>query len=179
MTVYVFDFDGVVCHQMGEAIYRLEPYEDENAFLDKFIADEKVPVYQNRKYQRHVVMEQLWLGQGRTIAPGPYADFVYRTEKKYILTARSSPHAVFRASQFLITNSIKPLECFFVGSAGKLSHLEWICDHHKDEEVIFMDDTARHIENANQLKIQNLTNILVPDSVHPEEARKYYESCWR
>ena len=156
-AIPVFDFDGVISSDLEDRVYRLPEFPGERTILDEiakfFSIDETL---YDTQYLRHLVYQAILCVLGDNIGQGPFLTFVEALNDEripyYILTARSSPHAVARLMTFCEGHQIRPQELFCVGRVGKGRQLNRVAPDNSGRPLIYFEDSHRHVVNSSRLR---------------------------
>jgi hypothetical protein len=74
----------------------------------------------------------------------------------FILTARSGWYAVERMRRFLEFHEIYPLEIYNIGRVKKDRQIKLVCDEFHNSNVVFVDDSIGHLQDAANRSLKNL-----------------------
>jgi hypothetical protein len=177
--VFVFDFDGVLADPAEDDIYRIPFNSDassqgaETEFL--MTAARAFGLRCSRmdiRYQRHLVFQCAADLLSLDIGPGPSLAAAKKASEKcpvFVITARSSWHAVSRARSFLKVNQISPLEVFHTGQVSKDRYLSLLLSETRASRVFCFEDDSEHINAARLLGDPRLSVIPVR-RLHPPES---------
>lgn len=177
--INIYDFDGVIAGPLEDCIFRLDESYLDTHFIQ--LGRQRYNITQlseNVKRNRHIILQEVLYEQKTIPEPGPMFDeLMSSTDPFFVLTARSGPGAVARVSQFFERYGKRPEEMFFVGPVSKNHILIDLCEKFSDENLTFYDDTAYHIEHANELGFDNLTATWIDNK--PEELRAEAEDYYK
>lgn len=180
-SIYVFDFDGVLCSRIEDDIYKLPPQAEELDLLTRAarvfgIRCEKMDL----RYQRHLLYQAAAWRLGLPIEEGAGLPFAARASAQggmFILTARSGWYAVERFRSFLLKHSIVPIETYHVGRVHKDKQLMLLCREFSSSRVVYVEDSLPHLQAAQELCLPNLEFAWSHDesrSHNTEDLRAHY-----
>lgn len=173
--IHIYDFDGVLADPTEDAIYRLPVTSEEQSFLDRTSEFYDFRRDHDDAYTRHVAVQYCLADLRLPIEAGPcLASAQVSQDPMFILTARSAPPAVDRVNNFLRQFKLNPQETFFVGRAGKIAQLSYVCQNTSDV-VRFYDDSPAHIEAAKALGLSNLESFLVKPFIDFNRVETLYQ----
>lgn len=168
-SIFVFDFDGVLICQNEEKLYQLDEIEGERDRLEELARRVGIePDLYSTGYLRHLVFQSRY---DRICKPHVLAEFARDLDVPYfVLTLRSGLHALHRMLGFLDVMHIYPQELFCVGRGLKSAILAKLLEEWPDKQIVFFDDSMRHIEDACSLKSNRLTVVHVEWPTCKQEA---------
>lgn len=182
--VAVFDFDGVLCAQNEDLVYKLEETKSEKPRLfaeaRRFGLD---PELYDVPYLRHLVLQEALQEQDILPEPGPALRLAKEMSSEgrpfFILTARSGQAAVFRALSFLRNYRLRPQEVFCVGRVAKGRQLRMVREMiNERRKVVYFEDSLRHARNSRQQDFVGFEAIhLLWSEPKWDEARKLYRDA--
>ena len=164
--INIFDFDGVLCDPLEDAVFRLPEMDSDKEFNELGREYFRIArLTSNPKRARHLILQEYLYHVGIGCQPGPAYSKLSRHDPFFVLTARSGPGAVARVSEFFETCGHLPEEMFFVGPCSKNHHIQILCDWFPDQQLTFYDDNQHHIDEAANLTCPNLTSVHVDNNI--------------
>ena len=173
-TIHVFDFDGVICSDKEEKIYRLEKTDKEEEILNRLAAKLKIRCEgMNHNYQRHLLFQAVAFNESIEIQRGPAFELVKELSDKntiiFVLSARSGWFAVERQRRFLSQHAITPVEAFQVGRATKDRQIQKLLDEYPGKHINYYEDRRNHIDDVYNLVSSKDRNRLHCFHVQPNQ----------
>lgn len=146
-VLFFFDFDGVLICPTGERLYREEEKPGERAWLEPIAREAGInPDLFSTRYLRHLVHQAVF---DLPAAPTVFTEFAKKTEDSYfVLTARSSRHAIGNMFDFLDEQGLKPQETFCLGRSSKGTHMGHMLECFPEHHLVFIDDNLHHVESV-------------------------------
>lgn len=146
-VLWFFDFDGVLATQCEEKLFRLPEDRDERVVLEE-IADEvgiRSELY-GTQYLRHLLFQTVCQ---EAVEAHTITDFARSLRDPYfVMTARSGHQAIERMLEFVEQQDLQPQEVFCLGRQPKASLISLLLDEWPDHEIVFIDDSQKHIDGA-------------------------------
>lgn len=165
-SLFVFDFDGVLIHQVEDVLARKPEMDGEREQLEDIaVRYGIVPELFETPYLRHLVYQSMYLYE--PAPPHLLLDFIQKLDDPYmILTARSGLYAIQRLIAYVEKHLLYPQEMFCVGRASKVAQLEFLLDCFSDYTVCYFEDSQKHVDAAHALGNDRLfvTHVKWPEA---------------
>lgn len=174
-AIFVFDFDGVLAHQLEDQVFRL-PVENGDrerivAACDYLNIDHRL--YPDTSYLRHLAHQASAI-MYTPDAHDPITEFARdlwkADEPFFIVTARSGLAAVSRLTAFLEDEKIHPQEVFCLGRVSKAPLIAEMRQEWSDRPIVYFEDSKKHIDAVVALADPMITVVEVVWEQEPEKA---------
>ncbi len=175
-SLYVFDFDGVLCSASDEDVYQLDEVAAEEELLQRMSNHFGIPCdHMAQKYRRHLLYQAAADRTGEEMREGPCIevyDKALAIAPGFVLSARSGWYAIERARAFLAKRNHLPIETFHVGRVAKDRQISILLKEFDGKSLIYVEDNRRHLEAVwENLSIEERVKVRLFHVKHAHESK--------